>query len=248
MYWCVLQWTKFRPETFADKERFCNRSTIVSFVVVSLLCHLLLCHFFFKPLFPTLKEKCWNEDCFYYCSQRNNVVVLFETLKVQSFTPVTSAYHEKSGETPHFQSPSTHACRRWKYTCDTHACSGGIGQYKSTKCAYTSAYVPPHAFVYTCICIHIHRHTYIHIHSYANTRIHAYKHTRTHIHVHAHPHTDRKSQQQRLNASSHTIDAHTHRYTYACIYAYICIYTYVHILQRMCRRCVCWCQRNICHV
>jgi len=27
----------------------------------------------------------WNEDCFYYCSQRNNVVVLFGTLKVQSF-------------------------------------------------------------------------------------------------------------------------------------------------------------------
>jgi len=27
-----------------------------------------------------------NGDCFYYCSQRNNVVVLFGTLKVQSFT------------------------------------------------------------------------------------------------------------------------------------------------------------------
>ena len=27
----------------------------------------------------------WSEDCFYYCSQRNNVVVLFGTLKVQSF-------------------------------------------------------------------------------------------------------------------------------------------------------------------
>ena len=26
-----------------------------------------------------------NEDCFYYCSERNNVVVLFGTLKVQSF-------------------------------------------------------------------------------------------------------------------------------------------------------------------
>jgi len=29
----------------------------------------------------TLEE----EDCFYYCSERNNVVVLFGTLKVQSF-------------------------------------------------------------------------------------------------------------------------------------------------------------------
>jgi len=26
-----------------------------------------------------------NEDCFYYCSERNNIVVLFGTLKVQSF-------------------------------------------------------------------------------------------------------------------------------------------------------------------
>ena len=27
----------------------------------------------------------WSEDCFYYCSERNDVVVLFGTLKVQSF-------------------------------------------------------------------------------------------------------------------------------------------------------------------
>jgi len=26
-----------------------------------------------------------SEDCFYYCSERNNVVVLLGTLKVQSF-------------------------------------------------------------------------------------------------------------------------------------------------------------------
>ena len=26
-----------------------------------------------------------SEDCFYYCSERNHVVVLFGTLKVQSF-------------------------------------------------------------------------------------------------------------------------------------------------------------------
>jgi len=26
-----------------------------------------------------------SEDCLYYCSERNNVVVLFGTLKVQSF-------------------------------------------------------------------------------------------------------------------------------------------------------------------
>ena len=27
----------------------------------------------------------YSEDCFYYCSERNNIVVLFGTLKVQSF-------------------------------------------------------------------------------------------------------------------------------------------------------------------
>jgi len=34
---------------------------------------------------PTLAEARISEDCFYYCSERNNVVVLFGTLKVQSF-------------------------------------------------------------------------------------------------------------------------------------------------------------------
>jgi len=71
-------------------------------------------------------------------------------------------------------------------------------------------------------------------------------HTHIHIHLHAHLYTDRKSQQRRLNASNNIIDAYTHPYTHACIYTYICIYTYVHNLQRMCRRCVRWCQRNIC--
>jgi len=99
---------------------------------------------------------------------------------------------------------------------------------------------------YTCICIHIHRHTYLHIHTYAHAHIHAYMHTHIHIRVHAHLYTDRKSQQQRVDTSNNIIDAHTHSYKYACIYTYIFIYTYVHNLRRMCRRCVRWCQRNIC--
>jgi len=52
--------------------------------------------------------------------------------------------------------------------------------------------------------------------------------------------------EQHLDASNNIIDAHTHLHTYAYKYTYICIYTYVHILQRMCCRCVRWCQRNIC--
>jgi len=54
-------------------------------------------------------------------------------------------------------------------TCDTHTCKREIGQYKQTKCAYTSAYVHPHARVYDCICIHIHRHTHIHIQGRSGT-------------------------------------------------------------------------------
>ena len=33
-------------------------------------------------------------------------------------------------ESPHFQAPLTHTCRRETNTCDTHACSREIGQYK----------------------------------------------------------------------------------------------------------------------
>ena len=43
-------------------------------------------------------------------------------------------------------------------------------------------------------------------------------HKHIHMHVYAHLYTDRKSQQRRLNASNNIIDAHTHPYTYACIY------------------------------
>jgi len=131
--------------------------------------------------------------------------------------------------------PSPHTHAGVEKNLGFTSCSRGIG----TKCAYTSAYVHPHACAYTCICIHIHRHTYMHIHTYAHAHIHTYMHTHIHIHVHAYLYTDRKSQQRRLNASNNIIDAHTHPDTYACIHTYICIHTYVHNLQRMCRRCVC---------
>ena len=42
-----------------------------------------LCFSFFLSLSPFPLSLC--EDCFYYCSKRNNVVVLFGTLKVQFF-------------------------------------------------------------------------------------------------------------------------------------------------------------------
>jgi len=99
----------------------------------------------------------------------------------------------------------------------------------------------------TRVCIHMYMHAYIHTQIYEYTYICTctctrIMHTHISIHVHAHLFTDSKSQQWRLNAS----DTHTHSCTYACIYTHICIYTYVLNLQRMCRRCLRWCQRNIC--
>ena len=104
----------------------------------------------------------------------------------------------------------------------THAC---IYMYMHT---YTQTHTHTYTYIYTCTCTRIHAHTYTHACTYHGL------------------YTDSKSQQQRLNASNNIIDAHTHPYTYACIYTHIWIYTYVQNLQRMCHRCVRWCQRNIC--
>jgi len=38
-----------------------------------------------SDLIPSWESSLRSEDCFYYCSERKNVVVLFGTLKVQSF-------------------------------------------------------------------------------------------------------------------------------------------------------------------
>jgi len=134
-----------------------------------------------------------------------------------------------SWKKPHFQSPPTHAWRCQKNTCDTHACSREIGQYKQKKCAYMRAFVHPHACEYAGICINIHGHTYIHIHTYTVTHAHIYVYMHTHIHmpVYAHQYTDNKSRQQQLNTSSKIVDAHTFPYTYACTYIYIYAYTHM---------------------
>jgi len=96
---------------------------------------------------------------------------------------------------------------------------------------------PTRVYLYTHTRVHIHVYaciytdTYIYKHTFAHAHIHAYMHTHPHIQVHAHLYTDKKSDQQRLNSSNNIIDAHTHPYTYACIYTCICIDTYVHNLQ-----------------
>jgi len=143
-------------------------------------------------------------------------------------------------------SPHTHAGVKRTPVIHTHVVQGLDSTNKRNTPTRVHMYTPKRVYIHTCICIYIHRHTYIHIHTYAHAHMHAYMHMNIHVHVHAHLYTNIKSQQRRLNASNNIIDAHTHPYTYACIYTCICIYTYVHTLQRMRRRCVRWCQRNIC--
>ena len=98
-------------------------------------------------------------------------------------------------------------------TCDTRACSREIGQYKYTKCAYTSAYVHTHARVFQSKCIHVHRHTYIHMHTYTHAHVHAYMHTHIHTYAHAHVHAY----------------MHIHIHVHACVGACGCMYVYMHI-------------------
>jgi len=45
-----------------------------------------------ERIIACISRTMWSEDCFYYCSEKKNVVVLFGTLKVQSFilTEVTN--------------------------------------------------------------------------------------------------------------------------------------------------------------
>ena len=101
-------------------------------------------------------------------------------------------------------------------------------------------------------------HTYTQAHICTFTYICTCTHTRIHAHTYTYAcictlYTDRKTQQRHLNASSNIIDTHTssnitdthmYPYTYACTYIYICTYAYVYTLQRVCRRCVRWCQTN----
>ena len=45
----------------------------------------IFCVYIYIYIFKYICMYIASEDCFYYCSERNNVVVLFGTLKVQSF-------------------------------------------------------------------------------------------------------------------------------------------------------------------
>jgi len=125
--------------------------------------------------------------------------------------------------------PTTHAGVQNTPVIHTHIVEGLDSTNKQNAPTQVHMYTYTRVYIHTCICIHIHRHTYVHIHTYEHAHtIHAYMHTHMHMHVFAHLHTDRKSQQQRLNASSNIIDAHTNTYKYACIYTYIRTYIYAH--------------------
>ena len=108
---------------------------------------------------------------------------------------------------------------------------------------YTQTYIYTYTFIYTCT-------------------IHTYMHTHIHTHAYAHVCTDRKSYQQRLNASSNIIDAHTHPYAYACTHTYIHIHicaqsaasvfadVYVGVKINLCNipNCPCTSAQNTCKV
>ena len=44
-----------------------------------------ICVYVYMCVYACIRMRVYSKDCFYYCSERNNVVVLFGTLKVQSF-------------------------------------------------------------------------------------------------------------------------------------------------------------------
>ena len=54
-------------------------------ITPTLINHLVIREFMRGPPSSAWMNRQWSEDCFYYCSERNHVVVLFGTLKVQSF-------------------------------------------------------------------------------------------------------------------------------------------------------------------
>jgi len=106
----------------------------------------------------------------------------------------------------------------------------------------------------TRVCIYMYMHTYTQTHIYTYTYICICTYTRIHAHTYTHTCTCTPIHRQKISATTPQRVTQYHRRTYAsiyicmhaCIYTCICIYTYVHNLQRMCRRYVGRCQRNIC--
>jgi len=103
------------------------------------------------------------------------------------------------------------------------------------------------------VCIYMYMHTYTQTHIYTYTYICTCTYTCIHAHTYAHTCTCALIHWQKISTTTprrikqySMIDAQTNPYTDAFIDTYICIYTYAHNLQRMCCRCACWCQRNIC--
>ena len=58
---------------------------MISWVAAVNLWHRITVYVKLMMLYRLMPTSTTSEDCFYYCSERNNVVVLLGTLKVQSF-------------------------------------------------------------------------------------------------------------------------------------------------------------------
>ena len=74
----------FRSALFSNKWWSFERRVVSAYnVCLHILCIIDLCKG--MRFSSSVTHLQWSEDCFCYCSTRNNVVVLFGTLKVQSF-------------------------------------------------------------------------------------------------------------------------------------------------------------------
>jgi len=115
---------------------------------------------------------CWSEDCFYYCSERNNLVVLFRTLKVQSFilTEVSDCGCKCLCFTnTHYM--YVYTCVRVSYVhiyfC-IHMCLQKKLRFERKRIDCICIYI--HIWIYTLTCIYIYIYVCAHIH-----RFHIYK-------------------------------------------------------------------------
>jgi len=72
------------PHVYVPNWRMCGDETTKKMETLVTQKNLTWSNWTWRFVTKTFESK-WSEDCFYYCSERNNVVVLFGTLKVQSF-------------------------------------------------------------------------------------------------------------------------------------------------------------------
>ena len=127
---------------------------------------------------------------------------------------------------PDFQSPTTHACRCWKNTCDlTHVVEGFDSTNKQNA--------PTRVHMYTTrVCIYMYMHTYTQTHIHAYTYMCTCTYTRIHAHTYTHTCTRTSIHRQKISATTPQLVKQYHRGTYASIY--ICMYIHIYMPIHIC--------------